>query len=97
MKQAMGHIWVRDQILLTFDSLAGLPKWRNVKTSPNYSLKQTAMNNEFISEGRRKVIGYNGSGENTETSFQTGEILGSQRKENNAGKNQGKHHEGDSI
>ena len=57
VKQAMGHIWGRDQILLTFDSLAGLPKWRNVKTSPNYSLKQTAMNNEFISEGRRKVIG----------------------------------------
>ena len=54
VKQAMGHIWVRDQILLTFDSLAGLPKWRNVKTSPNYSLKQTAMNNESISEGRRK-------------------------------------------
>lgn len=53
--------------------------------------------NNYLSEGRRKVIGYNGSGENTETSFQAGEILGSQRRENNAGKNQGKLHEGESI
>ena len=53
--------------------------------------------NNYLSEGRRKVIGYNGSEENTETSFQTGEILGSQRRENNAGKNQGQLHEGDSI
>lgn len=40
-----------------------------------HSNTNSVLKNNYLSEGRRKVIGYNGSGENTEASFQTGEIF----------------------
>lgn len=48
---------------------------------------------KYILEGRRKLTGHNGTGENTVSSLRAGEILGSQRRENNVGRNQGRLHE----
>lgn len=35
----------------------------------------------YLPDGRRKVTGHNGTGENTVSLCQTGEIVGSQRRE----------------